>query len=299
MWPTLFSIGFISVPTATVILVLGFLVAGFSFWRRGKEEHYSELQLMDGFILSYLFGVIGARLTFIILHFDQFGWRIFDWLSINAKPGSIGLAFLVFATLFMYRFARIKKWDAYEVLDFWSISLTLWLIFRSLADLMSGAGRGRFTDWFVGVIFPGSIEKTHPAQLYLALCFILLYFFLHWSESRYRIFDWYRMGRKSAQTGFMISTFTIFFSLISALMLLVRLPEFVVVGLSLDGWLYLLGIIIGVQMLLRRSDKPLLPKSFKEKFSREKADPFAPSNQVETPLETEIKNDPPKDPYSV
>lgn len=249
-------------------MIVGFLASGFTFWRRGKEEHYSEIQLFDGFILSFLAGSVSARLGFIFLHFRQFGWNVFEWFNLADRPGNQGLFFLFGSTLFLYRFARRKKWDAFEVLDFWALSLTLWLFFNSLADFFSGAGRGKLTDWLVGVVFPGSIEKTHPVQLYFALFYLLLYWYLIWAESRYRVFDWYRMGRKSAQTGFLISTFVVFSSLISALMLLFRLPEFKLGSLTLDGWLYLGGMLLGVKILLRRSDKPLLPNAFKKRFEK-------------------------------
>lgn len=266
------------------MLVVGFLLSGFVFWKRGKEEHYSELQLFDGFLLSFIFGALTARLAFVLTHFSQFGWQIVSWFDFGGRPGTQDLVFLVAATLFLYRFALRKKWDAFEILDFWSLSLTLWLFFSALADFAAGSGRGRFTDWFVGVIFPGSIEKTHPVQLYLAILYLGLYLYLSWAESRYRIFEWYRMGKKSAQTGFLISSFCVFFSLFSAVILLFRLPEFFVFGFSLDFWLYVLGMIIGVQILLRRSDKPLLPTAFKERFSRQN-DPLL------SPQETDAKQD--------
>jgi len=68
----------------------------------------------------------------------------------------------------------------------------------------------------------------------------------------------------------MISSFFIFFSLFSALMLFFRLPEFVFAGKSFDLWIYALIFFFGVRMLLARSDKPLLPVSLREKFFKKK-----------------------------
>lgn len=269
MWSTLFSIGFLHVPTAWVVLAVGLLVSGFAFWSRGKEEHYSEIQLFDGLLLSFAIGAVGARIGFILLHFSHFGWDVFSWLNIVEHPGKLDAVFLIVSTLHMYRFAVRKKWDAFEILDFWSLALTAWLFFTSLASFFAGTGRGKFTDLFIGIVFPGSIEKTHPVQLYFAVFYLLLYAYLAWAESRYRIFEWYRMGKKSAQTGFLISTFLIFLSLFSALMLLFRLPEFVIGGWSMDIGLYLLGVFFGFRLLLQRSDKTLFPRSPKERIPHE------------------------------
>jgi hypothetical protein len=46
------------------------------------------------------------------------------------------------------------------------------------------------------------------------------------------------------------------------------LPEFKLGSLTLDGWLYLGGMLLGVKILLRRSDKPLLPNAFKKRFEK-------------------------------
>lgn len=252
-------------------------------WRRGKDEHYSELQLFDGFILSFLVGAVFSRITFVVGNFSQFGFNPFAWLNIIGQPGGQDVVFWVAATVFLYRFAVRKKWDAFEILDFWSIALTVWLLFAALADFASGAGRGKFTQWFVGMVFPGSIERTHPAQLYMALGCLLLYAYLVWAESRYRIFEWYRMGKKSAQTGFLISTFLIFFSLLSMILLLFRLPEFLVFGWALDFWVYLVGMLFGMRLLLRRSEKPLLPTALRERRTAENA---APQDAATPPQET-------------
>ena len=270
MWPILFSIGSFKFMTSSLMLFLGFLITGFVFWRRGKEEHYSETQLFDGFLLSFLVGFLGARASFIFLHWDRFGFNIGQWLNFTGNPGAQGLVFIIVATLFLGSFSKRKKWDTFEILDFWSLSITIWLVINSLSELLSGSATGRLTNGPIGIVFPGSIEKTHPVQIYSLLFFSALYIYLAWAEGKYRTFEWYRLGKKAAQTGFMISSFFIFFSLFSALMLFFRLPEFVFAGKSFDLWIYALIFFFGVRMLLARSDKPLLPVSLREKFFKKK-----------------------------
>lgn len=271
MWPTIFSIGNFSLSTLSVILFLGFFITGFTFWRRGKEEHYSEIQLFDGFLLSFLVGWLGSRVSFIVFNFDRFGFDPFQWLNFLGNPGSHKLVLLIVSTLFLNSFAKKKKWDNYEVLDFWSLSLTMWMMVTSLGEFLAGTARGYLTDSFTGIIFPGSIDKTHPVQLYSFVFFFLLHLYLSWAENNYRTFEWYRLGKKAAQTGFMISNFFIFLALFSSLMLVFHLPEFVIMGRTLDLWIYLLIFFFGLRTLLRRSDKPLLPVALKEKlFSKKK-----------------------------
>jgi prolipoprotein diacylglyceryltransferase len=270
MWPTIFTIGSFKLSTLSMILFFGFLLTGFSFWRRGKEEHYSELQLFDGFLLSFLVGFLGARASFIIFHWDRFGVDPMQWLNLFGNSGSQKLVLLLVSTLFLNSFAKKKKWDNFEILDFWSLSLTMWLIVTNLGEFFAGTARGYITSSPVGIVFPGSIDKTHPVQLYGLGFFILLHLYLSWAENNYRTFEWYRLGKKAAQTGFLISNFFIFFSLFSLVMLFFRLPEFVVGGRAFDLWIYLSIFFFGVRMLLGRSDKPLLPVSFRDKFKKKK-----------------------------
>lgn len=270
MWPTVFSIGSFKLSTLSVILFLGFFITGFTFWRRGKEEHYSEIQLFDGFLLSFLVGWLGSRASFIIFHWDRFGLDPFQWFNFLGNPGSHKLVLLIISTLFLNNFSIKKKWDHYEVLDFWSLSLTMWMVVTSLGEFLAGTARGYATSSFLGMVFPGAIDKTHPVQLYSLIFFLLLHLYLGWAENNYRTFEWYRLGKKAAQTGFMISNFFIFLALFSLTMLFFRLPEFVLMGRTLDLWIYLAIFFFGLKTLLARSDKPLLPVSFKEKLFNKK-----------------------------
>lgn len=270
MWPTLISFGGFHLSSSSVVALLGFFLAGFVFWRRGKEEHYSEIQLFDSFLLSFIVGTVGARIGFIFLHWDRFGIDVLKWFNFLGYPGLQNTVFLLISTAFMQYFATKKKWDTFEVLDFWSLSLTTWLLTTSIGEFLSGTGRGNITESFVGIIFPGSIEKTHPVQLYSIVFFLGLYIYLNWAESRYRTFEWYRLGKKAAQTGFLMSNFWIFWALFSSVMLFFRLPELTIGGMMLDGWVYGIMLFLAVRMLLGRSDKPLLPVSFRERWARKK-----------------------------
>ena len=72
MYPTLLSIGPVSIQTAGIFSVLAFLFTGFYFWKKSREEHYNEIEIFDGFILATIFSFIVARAVYIILNFGQF-----------------------------------------------------------------------------------------------------------------------------------------------------------------------------------------------------------------------------------
>jgi prolipoprotein diacylglyceryltransferase len=68
MFPILFTIGQFHLRTAAVLGVIGFFLSGFVLWRKAREEHYSEAQLFDGFLLSTAAAFIFGRLGHIALN---------------------------------------------------------------------------------------------------------------------------------------------------------------------------------------------------------------------------------------
>jgi prolipoprotein diacylglyceryltransferase len=266
MWPLIFAWGPFQLRTLNVFLVVAFLVIAFVFWRKGREEHYPEEQLMDGFLLSGIAGFIIGRAGFIISHFDQFGFNVWHWLDLVSKPGILTLAAMIGAGWYLFRFASGKKWDEFEVLDFAVLAASTGLIFVNIGLFFDGTSFGMPTTLPWGVIFPGVVEKHHPVQLYFALFYLLLSLYLGWAEARYRTFEWYRAGKNSAQTGFLLSMFLIFGGAFSLGMSLIKPAVLVVAGWSLDPFIYGFFILAGIVLLLQRSNRLQFGKGSPKKF---------------------------------
>lgn len=260
MFPVLFSFGPIELRTLSVFLVVAFLASSFIFWRKGREEHYSEGEFFDGFILASLLGFVAGRIGFIALNYDRFGFSLIHWLDIFAFPGVNGLIAVVVATIYLYRFAHSNKWDIFEVLDFWVLALASSLTLTYMGLFFDGTAVGNPTTLPIGIVFPGLIEPHHPAQLYMALFFLILSIYLGRVEYRYRTFEWYRAGKKTAQTGFLVSMFLIFTSLFYFAISWVKPPIVSVAGIDIDRILALLGFIYGLYLLYSRSGRALLKR---------------------------------------
>lgn len=268
MFPTLFSLGPLSIKTLSVFLALAFIMSSFIFWRRGREEHYKEDQLFDGFLLSVVVGLLAARIGFIIMHFGQFGASVVQMLDIVSNPGFSGLAGVVVAGLYLYRFAQRNKWDAYEIMDFWATAMALGLAIVYTGMFFDGSGYGYATGLPWGVVFPGVVEPHHPAQLYLAGFYMLLFWYLSWVEYRYRTFEWYRSGKKTAQTGFVISSFVIASGFMQVLLTFVKPPLMTLAFVNVDRLIAFVHLIAGILMLYVRAGR-VLP--FSEESRKRKA----------------------------
>ena len=257
MWPILFTVGRFELRTISIFLVLAFLAAAFMFWRKGKEEHYSEFELMDAYLLSFLVGSFAARIGFIAANWSTFGLDVFRWIDVINFPGVSVTVGVVTAGLYLYRLANHYKWDAFEILDFWSLAMSLSLSIWAVGLFLDGSAYGRPTDLPWGMIFPGLVEKHHPTQLYTMVFFIALFVYLARIEYRYRTFNWYRGNKNTAQTGFLISVFILAAASFYLLLGLVFPGQWYIVGINLDPLLAIGGVLLGAGLLFQRSGRSL------------------------------------------
>jgi prolipoprotein diacylglyceryltransferase len=139
------------------------------------------------------------------------------------------------------------------VLDFWVTAISLGMVFIYLGFFLAGSYAGQLTTVPWGVVMPGTFEKSHPVQLYFLLFYLVLFNYLMRVEYRYRTFEWYRRGKKTAQSGFLLSVFLIATGLFYLIMTVVSLPGLVVAGRVLDPWVYLVVVLAGIALLINRS----------------------------------------------
>jgi len=266
MWPTIINIGSFRLQSLTLLAILALFFTAFIFWRKGKEEHYDTAELFDAFLLSGFFGVIIGRLAFVLFHWEVFSQ---DWpliFNIVKSPGNEPLLALSAAAIYLYLLAKKHKWDPFEVLDFWVTAISLGMVFVYFGFFLAGTYAGQLTTVPWGIVIPGTFEKSHPVQLYFMLFYLFLFNYLLRVEYKYRTFDWYRYGKKTAQSGFLLAMFLILAGLFYLTMNMLSLPGMVVQGKVLDPFIYILVSLIGLILLFYRSGRSL--KSNKKRVIR-------------------------------
>ena len=259
MLPILFELPFLKIKSLTVLAFLAAFFSAFVFWRKGREEHYNTFEIFDAFILSGIFGFVMGRVAFVAFHWNTFSQNIFNIFNIVEKSGNEPLIALTAAAWYLYRHATKNKWDAFEILDFYATAISLGMIFIYVGFFLDGSYGGTFTSLPWGVITIGTFEKTHPAQLYSLAYYFFAYIYLSKMEYIYRTLEWYRSGKKTAQSGFLFSTFLIFTALFYLLTQPTRLPGMFFKGLVLDYFVYLFIFVFGLVLLHRRSGRSFNP----------------------------------------
>ncbi|MDQ5950881.1 MAG: phosphatidylglycerol---prolipoprotein diacylglyceryl transferase, partial [Patescibacteria group bacterium] len=68
--------------TLSFFMVLSFLMTAFLFWKKGREEHYPEIQLFDGFLLASMLGFIIGRVGYVLSQLNLLGWSVFKWVDV-------------------------------------------------------------------------------------------------------------------------------------------------------------------------------------------------------------------------
>lgn len=277
MFPVLFSAGPFELRTLSFFLVLAFLLTAFLFWKKGREEHYPEIELFDGFLLAVMVGLVSGRVGYVLSAVSLLGWSVFKWVDIFGYPGINGAIGVIAATVYLYNFAKRAKWDTFEILDFWVLALAGGLAIGYVGLFFDGSAFGIATQLPWGVTFPGLQEPHHPTQLYFAAFFFILSWYLARVEYKYRTFEWYRAGKKTAQTGFLLSLFLIATTAFFLLMTWFKPPIFSYFGVNGDRIAAIAGLIFGASLLFNRSGRTLFN-------SKKRPLPMQEEERHETPV---------------
>jgi len=232
-----------SIIIYNLFAVLAFLGAAFFFWRRAREEHFELDQMFDGFILSFLIGIVVARFMRVLLSFDQYGWSLVAWLNVLSNAQFFLPVGVAAAGLYLYRFARQRHWEAYEVLDIWTPAILMGVSIFHLGVTLSGLGN----QLQIGPVML-------PESLLIAVMSAVLSRYLCWLELRYRTFRWYRAGRDMANSGFIVAVGMIVASaylLLSTLIFTQLIPSQQLAYVLVYGF----GLVFGIGLLLVRAGK--------------------------------------------
>lgn len=234
---------------------LAILTAAFIFWKKIKEEHFDDYQLFDHFLLSLLIAWIFARLGYIALHFDQFTFNVLAWVDVYAKPGFSLFLLSFFWGIFLYKFTKKNTNNSLAVLDFWATSLSGAAVWIFLGWLLTGTHLGKQTSLPIGIKFSGVFDRYHPTQAYSAIFYLFVLFYLSKLEYVYRTFSWYKGGKGSAQSGFLLGVFIIASGFWWAIMSFLKPGEVLLGQTSIDLFLAIATLMAGAILLIARSGK--------------------------------------------
>ncbi|MDO8498740.1 MAG: prolipoprotein diacylglyceryl transferase [bacterium] len=177
MYPVLLTLGPLPISSFGLLLVIAFAFAVFVFWQISRVYELEEEKLIDLAILTFVGGLLGARLVFVLFHASSF-YDLSQVLLIQKYPGMSfwgGLAGgLITFRLYVSRIG-LHFW---QVVDFAAVSLVLATSLGDIGCFLGGCFYGRVSTlpWALPVV--GVIGKRFPIALLEALILLLFYFSL-------------------------------------------------------------------------------------------------------------------------
>ncbi|MHC4396121.1 MAG: prolipoprotein diacylglyceryl transferase [Planctomycetota bacterium] len=155
MLPELFKIPFIHwpVPAYGLMMVIGFLAAVSTIRHLSRNITPDPQLITNAALYSLIAGVFGARLFYVIHHFDQFKGDFFSVFAIW-KGGLELLGGVLLAITVITIYMRYHKLPIRRYLDILAIGLMLALAFGRVGCFLNGCCFGKPTNLHCAVRFP-------------------------------------------------------------------------------------------------------------------------------------------------
>ncbi len=200
MYPILLEVGPFTVRTYGLLLAVSFIAGILLALRRARARGLNQNQMINMSLLIMLAGIVGARIMYVIPHWNEFSANPLDIISPFQSSGSIGLTGLtmyggfIAAVLVSILYLRVNRLSVWKACDAFAPSIALGIGISRVGCFMNGCCFGLPTESALGVVFPafsaaGSFYpdvSLHPAQLYNAALGFGLFGLLMWLDRKPR-----------------------------------------------------------------------------------------------------------------
>lgn len=157
------NLGPIGLPTAPLAIIFGAWLSLYLVDRAARRLGNNPETLYGLAATTLVAGFVGARLSFVLLHWSSFDDNLLGivWPLTSGYSGAGAAAFALAAAFFYIRWKQLPIWST---LDCLAPGIVVWLMTLSLADFLGGPGYGTLTQLPWGISSFG--VRRHPVQLY-------------------------------------------------------------------------------------------------------------------------------------
>jgi len=178
------------------------------WWKMGRDEHFDEIALFDGFFLSTMVYLVVGRIGYVLLHVSELG-TLYRSLALLAYPGINTAIGIVAVIVFMILFARGHGWNEWKVGDSLVVSLSMMLIMGGVGAVLNG------------------INPVWQANVLLLIWAIVTFALVSRVRKNFRFYAWYKGESSMAAEGLA----SLIFGLLTGIYYL-GMQQFVIGGLG-------------------------------------------------------------------
>ena len=246
MFPVLFSFGNIVVYSASIVMVIGFFISLFYFWKMSRVEIIEEEKIFD-FVLAILFGaLLSGRLIYIFEHAADFQGFFDRAIHLYKYPG-LNFWGLMFGGLFSgFAYSIKNKLVKSSILDYFASSFALFCAFLFLGYFVNGLYAGQVNET-LGVSFVGLSGKRIPWQI---LAIAIFYVFFIFSKKKLQSQTFQKL--KKEEQGFVFWLFMTIFFAVFLLLEFIRRDTLYFEGVVLNRFLYFVIFLVSSVILVSR-----------------------------------------------
>jgi len=268
-WPVIERIG--PVSPHGIGIAAGYLLGAMWMVREGRKRGLDEDHVGTILVWSLVGAIIGARLFYVIGHFNEFD-GIVDMLSIW-RGGISLIGGIVGAMALAYPIMRRYGYRFLQVMDSAAIGLAFGIMVGRIGDLVIGDHLGKHTTFFLGFRYSGGDlpgytclgermfqechttlangtqqvirhgDVVHQTALYDMLIAGVLFALLFW------------INRRPRREGVLIATFAIWYGAGRVLTDFLRVDK-TWFGLTGSQWTSIAAILLSIGLLVRYAMRP-------------------------------------------
>jgi len=206
MLPILISLGPVKIYSFGVVMAIGFFLGLYWWWKMGRDEHWDEISLFDGFFLTTIIFLVVGRVGYVLLNMGEVG-TLYRSLAFLAFPGINPLIGLLAATIFMILFARAQDWQVWKVMDSYVVTLAILVSLGALGGLLNGSNPGKEVSW--GMVYPGETMARIPVDLWIFIWSLVTFAVVSRVRKNFRFYAWYKGESSVAKEGLAALIFVI------------------------------------------------------------------------------------------
>ncbi len=172
---TVIPIGPLQIQVWGLLVALGMLFALLFTLREAKRKKMKTEPFIDIFIISFITSIIGSRLLYVAIFWDNYKDDLWKIVQIN-EGGLVFFGGAILAVLSIILYTKLKKLKFWKVADAISPGFALGLGIGRIGCYLIGDHIGSRTDFFLGSYYNGDLR--HEPSLYLSINGFVLFLLL-------------------------------------------------------------------------------------------------------------------------